>query len=220
MYATNDSLIAPAPAVRRRVPSVEVVSATAVMALSCAYYVIGTMGLLTPEAVYQRSATSILGLGYKHQDIGSHSVGPDVTTIEPTPGEDIALIRKILKPGVLELANLFGVSRQAVYGWVGGTQPSQDVAARLAALARAARLFEASGIDVNAQTLRRKVAGGGTLVDAVMRGSDAVKVAESFVETLKREASQQQRLNRRFAGREVPPTGTDDFIVPRLSEST
>jgi DNA-binding transcriptional regulator YiaG len=220
MYATNNSSVPSTPLARRRVPSVEVVSATAVMALSCAYYVVGTMGLLTPEAIEKRSATSIMGLSYKHHDRRENLAADVETTIEPTPAEDISRIRSVLKPGVLELANLFGVSRQAVYDWQSGAQPSAQVAQKLAALARAAGVFETSGVSVNVQTLRRRVAGGKTLLEAVMKGDDAVQVAESFVGTLKREAFQQQELSRRLAGRKAPSTDTDDYAVPHLSDLT
>lgn len=221
MYAINDSSVTSTSVnTRRRVSTVEAVGARAVMALSCAYYVVGTMGLLTPESIEQRSATSIWGLNYNHPSRSAHSVKDLEATIAPTPAEDIARIRAVLKPAVLELANLFGVSRQAVYDWQGGAQPSPQVAEKLSALARAAHVFETSGVAVNSQTLRRRVAGGSTLLDAVMNGADAVQVAELFVQTLKREGSQQQQLSRRFAGRTTIPIAADEYGAPQLSDLT
>lgn len=202
------------------VSAVEAVGVKAIAALSCAYYVIGTMGLLTPELMEQRSATSNWGVQYKHVDsLTSDAAEQPELSLQPTPVEDLARIREVLKPAVLELANLFGVSRQAVYDWQAGAQPNAEVTAKLADLARAADVFTAAGVAANAQTLRRKVAGGGTLLDAVFNGGSAVQFAKSLVQTLQREANQRQKLSQQLAGRRDAPTEIADYGTPNLADN-
>jgi DNA-binding transcriptional regulator YiaG len=138
--------------------------------------------------------------------------------LERSPVESLARIREVLKPTMLELASLFGVSRQAVYDWQQGSQPIPQTAQRLAQLARVADVFADAGLNVDAKTLRRKVAGGGTLLDAVSSGGDAGLVAQSFVAMLKREASQRERLQAQLAGRKRVPANPSDYGAPTLSE--
>lgn len=221
MYAALNSQRVPTTnPMPSRASAFEVAGAKAIVALSCAYYVVGTMGHLTPELIEQRSATSSWGVHYEHAKDGTRQETEDsALALQPTPAEDITLIREVLKPAMLELANVFGVSRQTVYDWQSGTKPSAEAAAKLADLARAAEVFSASGVTANAQTLRRKVAGGGTLVDAVLNGGSAVQVAKLLVGTLQREANQRQRLSQQLAGRKSSPMDVAEYGVPSLTDN-
>ena len=138
--------------------------------------------------------------------------------LEPTPAQDLARIREVLKPRVLELANLFGVSRQAVYAWQEGARPAAKVAAGLAQLARAADVFAAADVQVDARTLRRKVMGGRTVLDAVLVGDDASQIAQSLVQTLRREAAQREMLKMRFAGRRREAVDLSDYGTPAATD--
>ena len=182
------------------------------------YLAAGTMGLLTPQLVvsqYSR-ATSVAPV---HYDIkGTQDDTPDYVEFDRSPAENLARIREVLKPAMLELASLFGVSRQAVYDWQQGSQPVTQTALRLAQLARVADVFAEAGLDVDAKTLRRKVAGGRTLLDAVSSGDDAESVARSLIGTLRREASQRERLQVQLAGRKRGPANPNDYGAPTLSE--
>lgn len=182
------------------------------------YLTAGTMGLLTPQLVesqYSR-ATSVAPV---HYDIkGTRDDAADNVELERSPAENLARIREVLKPAMLELANLFGVSRQAVYDWQQGAQPIPQTAFRLAQLARVADVFAQAGLDVDAKTLRRKAAGGRTLLDAVSSGDDAESVARSLMGTLKREASQRDRLQVQMAGRKRSPANPNDYGAPAVTE--
>jgi len=185
---------------------------------SLARCLVGTMGLLTPQAVENlyANATSIAPVHYNingFQDEAAYGV-----ELEHSPAENLARIREVLKPTMLELASLFGVSRQAVYDWQQGSQPAPQTAQRLAQLARVADVFADSDLSVNAKMLRRKVVGGGTLLDAMLSDGDAKSIARSFVGTLKREASQRERLQVHLAGRERTPANPSDYGAPALSE--
>lgn len=184
------------------------------------YCVVGTMGVLTPEMMMQREVTSNWGLQYK-RGTDAPTGAPQAAAIElqPTSVQDLVSIRHILKPTVLELANLFGVSRQAVYDWQDGAQPNEQTRERLADLARAANVFAQAGVAVDTQTLRRKMTGGKTLLDAVLTGGDAVQLAQSLTGTLKRENSQRERLAHQLAGRKRSPPNSSDYGAPSLAEN-
>jgi DNA-binding transcriptional regulator YiaG len=173
------------------------------------------MGVVTPASLERRAATSNSPIQYEKREANA---APAAVSIEPTPAENLARVREVLKPAVLELANLFGVSRQAVYAWQDGAQPSPIAAARLAMLARASDVFANAGLAVDTKTLRRRVAGGGTVLDAVLKGGDAVQVAKSLLQTLSREAGQRQRLNKQLSGRQRPAPGVDEYASPAPAE--
>ena len=182
------------------------------------YLAAGTMGLLTPQAVESlySKATSVAPV---HYDIkGAQNNAAYDGEFERSPAEDLARIREVLKPTMFQLASLFGVSRQAVYDWQQGSQPVPQTAQRLAQLARVADVFAEAGINVDAKTLRRKVVGGGTLLDAVSSGGDAEAVARSLVGSLTREASQRERLQAQLAGRKRAPVNPSDYGSPAFSE--
>lgn len=182
------------------------------------YLAAGTMGMLTPQAVESlyAKATSVAPVHYNIE--GAQDVATNDLNLERSPAENLARIREVLKPAMLELANLFGVSRQAVYDWQQGSQPIPQTAERLARLARVADIFAEAGVSVDAKTLRRKVAGGRTLLDVVSSGGDAELMARGLVVTLKREASQRERLQARLAGRKRAPASPSDYGAPALSE--
>lgn len=178
----------------------------------------GTMGLLTPQVVESlyAKATSVARVHYNIEG-GQDDATYDVE-LERAPAENLARIREVLRPTMLELASLFGVSRQAVYDWQQGSQPIPQTAQRLAQLASAADVFSEAGLFVDAKTLRRRVAGGRTLLDTVSSGDDAESVARSLVSTLKREASQRERLRIQLAARKRGPPNPGDYGAPTLSE--
>lgn len=193
-------------------------SGTSRLVCSFAYCVAGTMGLFTPQALEKlsRTSTSLPPVHYEfeHADNGV----ADGVKLERTAAQDLARVREVLKPAVLELASLFGVSRQAVYAWQDGAQPAPHAVAGLAALAKAADAFAEAGVAVDARTLRRKVAGGSTVLEAVLSGIDASQVALALVPTLRREAAQRDRQGRRMAGRKRGPINVDDYGTPAVSE--
>lgn len=180
------------------------------------YLAAGTMSLLTPQAIESRSATSVAPVRFEFTGARNGTAQP--VELERSVTRDLMRIREVLKPTVLELANLFDVSRQAVYNWQAGAQPDPRTAQRLAQLARVADIFAEAGLSVDARTLRRKVAGGGTLLNALASGHDAESVARGLLPTLKREAAQRERLQAQLAGRERAPVNLNDYGAPHLTE--
>ena len=189
-----------------------------VTALSLATYFVGTMGGVTPAMLTQSKITSNSGVEFKYVMAQPSEEEATPIALQPTPIDDLARIRQVLKPTVLELANLFGVSRQAVYDWQSGAQPNGQTALRLAELARASDVFLLSDVTVNSQTLRRKVTGGVTVLDAVMNGNNAVELARQLVKTLQRENSQRERMAAQLAGRKSVRADSSDYGSPGLDE--
>jgi transcriptional regulator with XRE-family HTH domain len=198
--------------------------AKAIVAISICTYMVGTMGVITPEVLALRDITTP-GVQYRHPEKtnpppkAAAKAIADVN-LEPSPGQNLARIREILNPTVLELANLFGVSRQAVYDWQAGAQPNPETGFRLAELARAADVFANADLRVNTQTLRRKVAGGPTLLNAIFTKGNAVQVAQSLVETLQRENSQREHIAQQLASRKRGPVNPADYGAPSLNEES
>ena len=181
-----------------------------------AYYVAGTMGLLTPQAVEGGYGTSVARMHYESA-ARNEPLDAEVK-LERTAAEALARIRAVLKPSVLELSQLFAVSRQAVYDWQEGAQPSQPMASRLEQLARAADVFEEASLVIDSKTSRRKISGGHTLLEVVLGDGDAVGVAHRLVSTLRREAEQQVRLQQQLAGRRSQRVDPHDYGAPAVSE--
>ena len=135
-----------------------------------------------------------------------------------SPVEDLARIRAVLKPAVKDLAEMVGVSRQAIYDWQGGAAIASKHAGRLADLARAADLFAADGLTATSQTLRRPIAAGRSFLDVVRSGGSAADAARSLIEIVRRETEQRKLLEARFANRPQPALPADDFGIPMLDE--
>ena len=132
--------------------------------------------------------------------------------------ENLARIGEILKPTIAELAHLFGVSRQAVYDWQAGKPTTAENAAKIDDLAKAADVLALSGIEGFSQLLRRKIAGGKSLLDVVREGGSAASAAQTLAQTLGREAKQREQLALRLAGRAKPNVPHDEYGVPMLDE--
>lgn len=177
----------------------------------------GTMGQVTEHFLEQRSATANSSTHFVYAASAQAGGAPPVMLLR-TPAEDIARIREILKPTVLELANLFGVSRQAVYDWQAGAQPSRETAVRLTEFARAADIFAKAGAPISSHILRRKVAGGGTVLETLVNGGNVTEAASVLVQTLRREAKQREQLSHHLAGRKRAQVNIADYGAPSFPE--
>jgi hypothetical protein len=158
--------------------------------------------------------------GSKGYPIADYDAPSSVVTgvADRIPAEDLAQIRAVLKPAVKDLAEMIGVSRQAVYDWQGGATIASRHAERLANLARAADLFANEGLTATSQVLRRPIAAGCSFLDIVRDGGSATDAARSLIGVVRREAEQRKALEARLAIRARPVLLEDDFGVPMLDE--
>ena len=85
-----------------------------------------------------------------------------------TPSDHLANIRQTLKPAIVDLATVFGVSRQAIYKWISGeSAPEPDKFARIHALSRVADAVREAGVTRAAHILKIKGFDGASLMDLV-----------------------------------------------------
>lgn len=130
-----------------------------------------------------------------------------------TPAEDMARIRDILSPAISDLAKSFSVSRQTIYNWLNGEQPTPEHTTRLKDLAHASDMFTEAGILVNGILLKRKVTGGKNLLEIVREGGSARDTAQLLLQIVRRETSQRERLAARFAGRTASQLSADTDLM-------
>ena len=180
------------------------------------YCVAGTFGLLLPAYVQASTATSSWSINQIEVD-GSRTASVSAAS---ATAEDIAHIRQTTKISVTELARVCGVSRQAVHEWVKGGPLSTRNAERISKLAQAVDVILASGVDASPQTLRRKVCGGMSILEAVQTDGKVVDLARQLVGTVARESEQRRRLAVRLAGRQKPQLSSTEFGAPHLNEDS
>lgn len=188
---------------------------TASTYLTCACLV-GTGGYATADYLAKRNDR-----GYKLIQFELPKQVADVATGKQTTqsaAQNLARIREILKPTITELANLFGVSRQAVYDWQAGKPIAPENALRLGEFAKAAELLSAQQIQLSSQALRRKVLDGQSLLDALRSGVLVFDTAAALAQVLDREAVQREKLTARLLGRQRPAVSVDDIGNPMLDE--
>lgn len=138
--------------------------------------------------------------------------------IQRTTAEDLAQIRAIFKPAVSELANIFGVSRQAIYNWLGGEEPISLHTNKIRDLASAADVIAAEGIPITSHVLKRKITDGKSLFEIVRDGSSAKEGAQLLVRILRREQEQRRALDLRLANRVKPEVNPLDIGSPVINE--
>lgn len=88
-----------------------------------------------------------------------------------TASDHLANIRQVLRPTIADLAIVFGVSRQAIYKWIGQeATPEPDKFDRIRALSDAADAFRDAGITRASSMLRMKAFQGRSLMDLAAAG--------------------------------------------------
>jgi transcriptional regulator with XRE-family HTH domain len=160
-------------------------AATAAFALIGSALVIGGTGSvfdLSRAADWRRMLEARVPF---HVDVGvadsSQEKRPDLRSAS----DHLANIRQVLNPAIADLAAVFGVSRQAIYKWIGGeATPEPDKFERIRALSHAADAFRDAGITRAPALLKMKAFEGRSLLDLVAAG----QISPSHVRLLIAEA--------------------------------
>lgn len=101
------------------------------------------------------------------QTTDANATRPDIRSA----AEHLANIRQVLNPAIADLATAFGVSRQAIYKWIGGeSTPEDDKLERIRALSLAADAFQKAGVTRASSLLKMKAFEGRSLLDLVAAG--------------------------------------------------
>lgn len=174
---------------------------------------VGTGGAATVEYVRERGNKGYPFAAYDWPK------GTADATANRTAAQNLAHIRAVLKPTVTDLANVLGVSRQALYDWQAGKPVASENAARLADLAGAADIFAVEGLMGSSETLHRAVKDGKSFFDLVREGNSADGAARKLIEIVRGELRQREALKNRLAGRKRPAREAFDEIgAPMLNE--
>jgi transcriptional regulator with XRE-family HTH domain len=206
---TSPRIEYPLPPLHHRSAVYRPVAPKAVTAILAWAFVVGTGGMSTPTYFQHK-------LGYQFAQI---PVPEDLDVGIRPPAENLKRIRAVFKPSVSDLANLLRVSRQTIYNWMGGENPSLESADRLEDLAKAADLIEAHGVNTSTYLLRRKIRDGKTLIDIAMGGGSAHDAARSLVRILDQEAAERDLLKSRLDGRQYAKRDNSEFGIPMLDEN-
>lgn len=168
------------------------------------FLLVGTGGMLPMEGasqwqnfIEQRSPLMIEKI--------SSSVEIDVRT----PKEHLENIRAVFNPPMAELANLFGVSRQAIYKWLAqDTEPEKENFDRIKTLSKIADIFKEAKILRLGFLLNMKNSDGLSLFDLLKNN----KPHEKHIEMLIAEAKIMDSAYDRSGLAQSNSKPTDDWI--------
>lgn len=149
------------------------------------------------------------------QTADADAVRPDIRSA----AEHLANIRQLLNPAIADLATTFGVSRQAIYKWIGGeSTPEDDKLERIRSLSLAADAFQKAGVTRASSFLKMKAFEGRSLLDLVAAG----QLLPEHAQTLIAEASAMDAAYSRSGLAKSKAVASDDWraelSIPGSSE--
>ena len=118
-------------------------------------------------------------------------------------------IKTVFGFGISKLSVAMRVSRQAIYNWKNGEQPTVENIEKLQDLTNAANTISESGILVTGLLMKRKIVGGKSLLNLALEGDAVSEAALLLVRQVRLEQEQQARLASRFADRQPNSVSTD-----------
>lgn len=149
---------------RRSVPVPPV--GTAVVVIACALGGTGSVFDLSRANEWRKMLDTRVPY-FDVQSVGTDAVRPDIRSA----AEHLANIRQVLNPAIADLATVFGVSRQAIYKWIGGeSTPEPENFERIRSLSLAADAFQKAGVTRASALLKMKAFEGRSLMDLVAAG--------------------------------------------------
>jgi len=118
----------------------------------------------------------------KSAESSDHFSAPDVRSSV----EHIENIRSVLSPSVADLANLFDITRQAVYKWLSGDSiPEPEKLHRIVKLSQIADAFNAAKISRAGSLLKMKTFNGRSLMDLLKTGEDCTAQVAALIDEAK-----------------------------------
>ncbi len=120
-----------------------------------------------------------------------------------TPVENLERVREVFSPGMSNLAEIFGVSRQTIYNWLNGESPRVEYITKLQDLADAADMITDAGIPLTPRLLKRPVAGGKSLFTTARDGGSIQAVAQQLIALIQHELEQRKQMDAQLSGRKI-----------------
>jgi transcriptional regulator with XRE-family HTH domain len=143
------------------------------MSNASAYYAL-TQTHFNPVAAIPRYVDEVFDVETEDTD----AARPDIRSA----AEHLANIRRTLNPSISDLAEAFGVSRQAVYKWIGEeATPSHEKLERIRFLSHASDAFREAGVARASSLLKIKAFEGRSLMDLVAAGQLLPKHVQSLI---------------------------------------
>jgi hypothetical protein len=170
---------------------------------------VGTGGSCTFDYLRDRGAR-----GYQIVAIEQR---PQMLRAVASPSEQLSRIREVVPGAVTDFAHALNVSRQAIYDWQAGKPVSDQNAARINDLARAAEVFEGAGIVPTALLLRRSISADGGFFEWVRLGR-AEGAARALVDIVRTEVGQRQKLQQRLGSVRLSRVEADEIGAPALRD--
>lgn len=135
------------------------------------------------------------------------------TNVEQGVAAEIQAIRSVLRLSVVELAQLFGVTRPTIYSWQNGKPLSEAKAAHVRAVARAIESHFPKLEQQSGRIAHRAIQGSTTVLQLLNDGAEPQAVIGRLAEILQEESAQRERLARRLAGRSTSRGAVDVDIL-------
>lgn len=149
----------------------------AVVVIACALGGTGSVFALSHTSEWRKMLETRVP-HFDVQTVDADAARPDIRSA----AEHLANIRQVLNPAIADLATVFGVSRQAIYKWIGGeSTPEDDKLERIHALSLAADAFEKAGVARASSLLKMKVFDGRSLLDLVATGRLVPEHAQTLI---------------------------------------
>lgn len=129
--------------------------------------------------------------------------------------QHLTRIKQIMKPSIAELSTLFDVSRQTIYNWLSGEEPTTENVIKIENLLKTANFLADAGL-TSSQLLKRKIIGTQSLYDIIQKGGASFEAAQKLVNIIQNETNQRTLLEERLKGRKPKSKNYDDFGSPML----
>jgi hypothetical protein len=157
----------------------------------------GTAGGYSPERFDLEIVSNLRGpVQYKVRT-------KQVLNYAPSTAQLLSTVRDVFALRMSDVAQIFGVSRRAVYDWLEGVTPKPETTARIYALSKYADEFKTSGLSSIEHFIHRPVVAGRSLLDLLKSGDNV----EEAIVVIKRTAAEEAK-NRKQLGRRTSETNT------------
>lgn len=173
---------------------------------------VGTAGVLTPQAMARSAEFSPTPL---IRTVGRSSKERRLQTV----AQQIAFMRETLGFKITELAEVFGVSRTAVYDWINGTAPKPEIVAKINGLSSFAAAVRHAGIDKLPAITSRVVYRGKTLLEMAKTGEDLDLAMPGLQEAYGRDQQMRGLMDEIHARPGNLDGSADEIITPIVIES-
>lgn len=161
-------------------------------------------GVCLPAVAYEQTGyetpISALDADYPLTLFAEHKLVRHTFNAEDTTDR----LKRVFGLSISKQAQIFGVSRQAIYNWRNGEEPTGKNLESLMDLNSAAELFETEGIQVTGLLMKRPFIEGKSLLDLMEAQTSIYQRAQKLVSQIKLEAEEKSRLAQRFGNRQQP----------------